>query len=343
MAEPRDLLLIDIPGLDAADVRGASSDLSNLLALAGESFATMTPIASGFEHARQAAIATGLLPMHHGVVHSGQYVLRAPAFWQRAGVRAAYFGPSRMLQELADAALYMDGDNLVFKPAEQKAAYNRDAPRVDDFGDFDPVFIHFARRAMERGFRVVWLELVHLAVHQIVSIVAGRKRDKDVLRRVDAMVGEMLRAAGDRVVALFSSTTLHSAGTSLRIAEAGTRLPGDWRLLHVRCEDEQIPAVVKALEATGAYARVVHSGARGELGVDCDQAGSVVAELKPGWGFAPSSRPAACAAGPNSPPGDLPVVMARGLKLDKAAIGMCELAWMLEHALTGREYGDERA
>jgi hypothetical protein len=65
-----------------------------------------------------------------------------------------------------------------------------------------------------------------------------------------------------------------------------------------------------------------------------------VAELKPGWGFAPSGRPAASAAGPDSPRGQMPVLLARGIALDKASVGMCEMAWMLEHALTGREYRD---
>jgi hypothetical protein len=341
MAQPRDVLMIDIPGLTVADVQALGARTPNLRALARDGWAKLVPIAAGFEHARQATIATGLLPMHHGVVHSGQYQLRAKTFWQRAGLEAAYFGPSRMLQELADAALYVEGENMVFKPAAKKAAFNEGAPRVGNSGDFDPVFVHFARRAASLDYRVVWLELVHLAVHQIIGIVANRQIGPEPLRRVDSLLGDVLRSAGDRVVVVFSSTTLRAATHALSIAEAGTKMPGDWRLLHARCDESRIPALADALQATGAYARVVHGRARGELGVDCAEAGTVVAELKPGWGFAPSAKPAACASGADSEPRHLPVLLARGLKLEKEVLGMCEVAWLIEHALTGREYRDD--
>lgn len=342
MAQPRDVLVIDIPGLTVSDVQALNARTHNLRGLAREGWATLVPISAGFENARAATVATGVLPMHHGIVHSPQWQLRAPTFWQRAGLKCAYFGPSRTMQEIADITAFPMAEVDTFKPESEAAFLRAGAPKRANPADVDGSFAHYAIRAMESGCRVVWLEHVYLCVDRIIRIVKSREPTPEAIQRADEWLAPVLRAAKDRVVVLLSTTTVRRATHSLRIAEASTKTPGDWRLLHVRCETTQIPAVVHALGETGAYARVVHGSARGELGVDCVEAGTVVAELKPGWGFAPSELPAPCASGPDSPPQEMPVLLARGLPLEKNAVGMCEIAWMLEHVLTGREYRDDK-
>lgn len=353
MATPRDLLVIDAPGLTVADLRAIGPDTPGLAALARECSATIVPIAAGSAAARQASLCTGLLPSRHRVVHGGgDESLRVQPFWVRArgsrpGLKTVFFGNSPQLARCADVSLRSEGRSLVCNPADLNAYFQQGLASAEVGDEFENVLGHYAERAMAGNYGLVWVENARMLIGKLAqqaSVRVGRtSADGGSLRRLDQFVTRLLRPAGTRPVVVLSSIA-HASGLqghhqpdTLR-----ARLVPDGRILHVYCALSRAAGIAGKLQSQPAYARVLHGPARAELGLDCAEAGQVLAELRPGWGFAAQAGAAAAApSGQDSPPETLPVLLARGLTIPKASIGMCEVAWLLQNLLTGQEFRDE--
>lgn len=346
MARPRQLLLIDVPGLRLADIRNLGPHLVHLRELAAQS-AVIVPVAAGSTPARQASIATGLLPQDHGLIHGGIDVkLRAEPFWRRAavaGLKSAFFGNCPQLALASDVHLRSENRRLVCKPDHLDSWFQQGAPDVDPGADFDTLLAHFALRAMAGGYGFVWVENARLLIARIAQRMGNRADDpaRQAMQRLDAFVGTLKAAAGDRVVVLVSSNVHVPAPQGLTPPPDLTAVQ-DGRILHVDCAADSVAQVAAALAARPGYQRVLHGHQRAELGLDCPEAGAVLAELRPGWGFTGEFiREPRGPVGPDNDPGDLPVLLSRGLNLPKSSIGMCEIAWVLQHVLTGQEFRDE--
>jgi len=353
MAAPRQLLLIDVPSLRVSDVRDFGPHLPHLHGLAQHCAAAIVPVAAGSTPARQVTLGTGLMPSQHRVIHGGLGVpMLGQSFWQRAkpkvpGLKTAFFGNCPQLALSADVHLRSENKKLVCHPKHLDPYFQQGLGDLDLGENLEQVFAHFTGRALAGGYGFIWVENARLAISRITQS-AFRDKDKPVraaagLARLDAFVGTLLNLAGDRPVVLISSVS-HPP------CEHGFEQPDDLesetledgRILHVHCTPQRAPEVAARLRAHSAYARVLHGAARAELGLDCPEAGTVLAELKPGWGFVNQYiRDPSAPAGPDSDPADMPVFLARGITLPKSTIGICEVAWVLEHVLTGQEYHDK--
>lgn len=350
MAAPRQLLLMDVPGLTVADVRSFGPHVPHLHALAQNCAAAIVPIAAGSTPARQASLATGVLPQDHGLVFGG---IEAPwhgrTFWQRAqssvpGLKTAFFGNCAQLARASDVHLRSEGSRLVCHPPHVDPFFQQGLGNLDLGEHFEQVFAHFATRAMAGGYGFVWVENARMTIARIVRARVGdASEDAPELRKLDAFVGGLLAAAGDRVVVLMS-IACHAPGNH------GVESPGlpqakcmeDGRILHVHCTPDQVPTITAQLRAKPGFGRVLGGSQRGELGLDCPEAGAVLAELQPGSGFINQYvREPSAPVGPDDDPGEFGVFLARGMTLPKTTIGTCEVAWVLQHVLTGAEYRDE--
>ncbi|MBK9975029.1 MAG: hypothetical protein IPP14_09690 [Planctomycetes bacterium] len=341
MAQARDMLVIDVPGLSVGDVQTLAATLPHLRELAGNFAAALVPIASGSLMARRATLATGLLPSLHLVAHDEASVLEVPAFWQRAAVqrpgrRAAYAGSCGPVGATAELHHRFEQGRPAWMPDTLRTPLLQALPApVRDSGLADTAWA-FALQAMRAGVSLVWLEcgvlLTCTPPHRAAALAA-----------LDAALGPLLHAAGDRVVILLAATATCTA-TSMHppVALKGTRTTHDHRLLHVHCGPQAAPQIAQQLRQELAFSRVLSGAGRNELGLACPAAGDVIAELHPGWAFATGDDKLALAhAAPDSAPQHLPVFLARGLTLPKSIVGMCEVAWILQHALAGLEYRDE--
>jgi len=335
------MLVIDVPGLCVGDLQPLATNLPHLRELSGHFAAALVPIASGSLMARRATLATGLLPSLHLMAHDEARVLAAPTFWQRAAVlrpdlRTAYAGSCRPVGATAELHHRFEQGRPAWMPNTLRTPLLQALPApLRDSGLADTAWA-FALQAMLAGVSLVWLECG-------VLLPCEPSHRAAALAALDAALNPLLHAAGDRVVILLA-TTATCAATAVHppVALKGTRTTHDHRLLHVHCGSQAAPQIAQQLRQEPAFCRVLSGAGRNELGLVCPAAGDVIAELHPGWAFATGDdKPALAHAAPDSAPQQLPVFLARGLTLPKSTVGMCEVAWILQHALTGLEYRDE--
>lgn len=342
MAKPRDVLLIDVIGLNAGNLdhyRGLVPQLAGFTQQAA-----LVPVYAGSTPARQATIATGLLPMHHGLIFGGMDApMRGEPFWRRAKAKSAFFGNCPQLARASDVHMRSERDRLYTVPEHTDKFFQYGMPKVNIGEHFERLFAHFAVRAMVGGYNFVWVENARLSIAGIVAEATDKELRRDVTDKFNEFLDTLFRAAKDRAVVLISSTAQRKGEHGQPEPEpAGLRCHDDGRLFHVTCEPGQVDSVKAQLRAEPCFGRILHGPQRAELGVDCPEAGTVVAEIKPGWGFTGQYvRTPSESVGPDCPPDQFPVLLARNLDLPKQTFGMCELAWLLQHVLTGTEYRDE--
>lgn len=341
MARGRDILVVDIPGLRVGDVQSLTPSLPNLHKLAGRFSAALVPIASGSLVARRATLVTGVLPTRHGLARDDDASLQVDPFWKRApalrpGVRTAYAGSCTPAGIGTDFFHLFDHGRPVWMPDRLRVPLLNELPAPLRKSRLADTAWAFVLQALNAGIALVWLECGALLE------CAGDQRAA-TLSELDAALGALLKAARHRVVVLLASTaTCHATDVFDARKAAGAAFTTDHRVLHVHCGPAAAPRVAQRLAGEPGLARVLTGADRHELGLMCPTAGDVVAELRPGWAFAAGKGQTAWAhAGPDSAPADLPVLLARGLTLPKATVGMCEVAWILQHVLTGQEYRDE--
>lgn len=345
MATPRDVLVMDVIGLQVGNLDRYRELVPQLAGFTHQ--AALVPVYAGSIPARQASIATGLLPQQHGLLFGGlDATMRGQPFWvraARAGLKSAFFGNCPQLARASDVHMRSERDRLYTVPEHTDAFFQRGMPGGNIGEDFERMFAHFAARAMAGGCNFVWVENPRLAIAGAVSEAADKQARRDVADKFDQFLATLFDAAGDRAVVLVSSTARRRCEHGAPEPQLdGVAAHSDGRLFHAICGPEQAQAVADRLRREPCFGRVLQGPQRAELGVDCPEAGTVVAEIRPGWGFTSEfTRSPSESVGPDADPAQFPVVLARNLNPGKTSLGMCELAWLLQDVLTGTEYHDE--
>lgn len=342
MAKPRNVLLMDVIGLNAGNLdhfRRLTPGLSGFTQQAA-----LVPPYAGSTPARQATIATGTLPMHHGLIFGGMDApMRGQPFWRRAKAKSAFFGNCPQLALASDVHLRSTRDRLYTVPEHTEAFFSYGLPKVDIGEHFERLFAHFAVRAMTGGYNFVWVENARLAIAGSVARATDKALRREVTDNFNEFLDTLFRAAKDRAVVLVSSTARRECEQGQPEPElGGLRCHDDGRLFHVTCEAAKVESVRDQLAQHPCFGRVLAGPDRAELGMDCPEAGAVVAEIRPGWGFTGQYvREPSESVGPDCPPEQFPVLLARNLDLPKQTFAMGEVAWLLQHVLSGTEYRDE--